>query len=105
MAIDALQSTIQSLQSVANMASGIESKAMSGGAGGFAGELQQSIRRVNNLQSKSEAGVKAFQAGDPNVNLNDVMVDMQKAGLAFTMATQVRNKMVGAYKEVMSMQV
>lgn len=105
MAIDALQSTLQSLQAVAKMASGIETKAMSGGAGGFAGELQQSIRRVNTLQSKSAAGVKAFQAGDPSANLNDVMVDMQKAGLGFTMATQVRNKLVGSYKEIMSMQV
>ena len=47
----------------------------------------------------------SFQAGDPNVALNDVMVDMQKADVAFQMGVQVRNRLVGAYKEIMNMQV
>jgi flagellar hook-basal body complex protein FliE len=33
------------------------------------------------------------------------MVDMQKAGLAFEMGVQVRNRVVNAYKEIMNMQV
>jgi flagellar hook-basal body complex protein FliE len=105
MAIDALHSTLQSLQSVASMASGVENKAVSDGANGFAGELQQSLRRVNKLQIDSQTNVKAFQAGDSGLTLNDVMIDMQKASLATNMATQVRNKLVGAYKDIMAMPV
>lgn len=105
MAIDALHSTLQSLQSVASMASGIQSKAVTDGASGFAGELQQSLRRVNRLQIDSQTNVKAFQAGDSGLTLNDVMIDMQKASLAMNMSTQVRNKLVGAYKDIMAMPV
>ena len=47
----------------------------------------------------------AFQAGDPNLQLNDVMVDMQKASVAFQMGLQVRNRLVSAYRDVMNMQV
>ncbi|WP_274644507.1 flagellar hook-basal body complex protein FliE [Pseudomonas serbica] len=105
MAIDALHSTLQSLQSVASMASGIESKAVSSAPTGFADELQQSLRRVNKLQIDSQTNVKAFQAGDSGLTLNDVMIDMQKASLATNMATQVRNKLVSAYKDIMAMPV
>ncbi|WP_338924945.1 flagellar hook-basal body complex protein FliE (plasmid) [Pseudomonas silesiensis] len=106
MAIDALQSTLQSIQSVASQAAGIQSKAVSDAATtGFAGELQQSLRRVNRMQMDSQSNVRAFQAGDPGVSLNDVMVDMQKASLAMNMTTQVRNKLIGAYKDIMAMPV
>lgn len=73
--------------------------------GGFAGELKNSIERINSLQQTSAATTKAFQLGDPNVSLNQVMVDKQKAGLAFDMGVQVRNKLVSAYKDIMNMQV
>lgn len=73
--------------------------------GGFAGELKQSIERINELQQTAAAKTTAFQLGDPNVSLNDVMIDKQKASLAFEMGVQVRNRLVGAYKEIMNMQV
>jgi len=38
------------------------------------------------------------------VALNDVMVDLQKANVAFQTGVQVRNKLVSAYQEMMSMQ-
>lgn len=72
---------------------------------GFASELKQSIDRINDLQQTSGAKTTAFQLGDPNVSLSEVMVAKQKAGLAFDMGVQVRNKLVSAYKEIMSMQV
>jgi flagellar hook-basal body complex protein FliE len=108
MSINAIQNTLQTLQSVAAQASG--SKATSGMAesaseSGFGGALRDSIRKVNEAQSASTAKAQAFQQGDPNLSLNEVMVDMQKAGIQFQMAVQVRNKLVSAYKEVMSMPV
>jgi len=75
------------------------------GQGGFADALQSSLERINHLQQTSKASSRAFQAGQPGVSLNDVMVDMQKASVAFEMGTQVRNRMVSAYKDVMNMQV
>ncbi|CAB0151056.1 Flagellar hook-basal body complex protein FliE [Pseudidiomarina piscicola] len=72
---------------------------------GFAAELKQSVEKINELQQTSGAKTTAFQLGDPNVSLSEVMVAKQKAGLAFDMGVQMRNKLVGAYKEIMSMQV
>ena len=42
--------------------------------------------------------------GRPGVALNDVMVDLQKANVAFQTGLQVRNRLVAAYQEVMSLQ-
>ena len=44
-------------------------------------------------------------SGDESVNLADTMVAMQKASLSFESVVQVRNKVLSAYQEVMSMSV
>ena len=43
--------------------------------------------------------------GAPDISLNDVIIDMQKASIGFQTAVQVRNKLVAAYKEISSMAV
>ncbi|MFA7668485.1 MAG: flagellar hook-basal body complex protein FliE [Burkholderiaceae bacterium] len=73
--------------------------------GGFAAELQQSLARVSEMQNTANVQANAFQAGAPDVSLNDVMVDMQKAGIAFQATLQVRNRLVQAYQEIASMPV
>ncbi|MBY5967839.1 flagellar hook-basal body complex protein FliE [Halomonas denitrificans] len=73
--------------------------------GGFADALKSSIQRINELKATADTQAKAFQAGVPGVELNDVMVDMQKASVAFQMGQQVRNRLVSAYRDVMNMQV
>ncbi|RYJ03898.1 MAG: flagellar hook-basal body complex protein FliE, partial [Acetobacteraceae bacterium] len=47
----------------------------------------------------------AFERGAPDVALSDVMIDMQKAGIAFQTAVQVRNRLVSAYQEIAGMPV
>lgn len=74
-------------------------------AGGFAAELRHSIQRINALQIDAVDKGKAFQAGDPSVTLNDLMIDIQKASVAFEFGKQVRNRIITAYQEVMRMQV
>ena len=46
----------------------------------------------------------ASELGKPGVALNDVMVDLQKANVAFQTGLQVRNRLVTAYQEVMNLQ-
>ncbi len=72
---------------------------------GFPAELQRSIRRVTGAQNAATAQAKAFEMGAPDVSLNDVMIDLQKASIGFQTAVQVRNKLVAAYKEISSMAV
>ncbi|WP_028455141.1 flagellar hook-basal body complex protein FliE [Chitinilyticum litopenaei] len=67
--------------------------------------LKQSIDQVNQVQQSAQAQQQAFQSGDPEANLQDVMVSLQKASLNFQTMVQVRNKLVSAYQEIMNMQV
>lgn len=71
----------------------------------FAQVLQQSINSVNQTQQQAKAAAEQFSAGDPNANLHEVMVDLQKASLSFQEMVQVRNKLVTAYNDIMNMPV
>lgn len=108
MSSSVIQSVLQQMQTLATQAAGAAGRVSEASAmtpGGFAGELQAATQRIDRLQRTANAKADAFQAGDPGVALNDVMVDMQKASVAFQMGVQVRNRLVSAYKEVMNMQV
>ncbi|MDR3427987.1 MULTISPECIES: flagellar hook-basal body complex protein FliE [Silvimonas] len=75
------------------------------GASDFAGMLKSSIDQVSQVQNSAEAQQTAFQSGDPQTDLQDVMVSLQKASLSFQTMVQVRNKLVSAYQEIMNLQV
>ncbi len=79
--------------------------AADGGSGDFAQMLKASVDQVNTAQQNAQRLAEAFELGDSSVNLAQVMVEMQKASLSFQAMTQVRNKLVSAYQEIMSMQV
>ena len=91
----------------------VVSKAESGLSVGAAPLAHRRLRRRAatldpSCHGRSERGqrpAKAFELGAPDVSLNDVMVDMQKASIGFSTAIQVRNKLVAAYKEISSMAV
>lgn len=71
----------------------------------FADLLKQSIDKVNQTQQAGSALSQSFQKGDPNVELTEVMVSLQKANVSFQAMVEVRNKLVSAYQDVMNMQV
>ena len=75
------------------------------GSVSFAAVLRNGIERVNEAQAQSSAAQRAFERGDPNVDLPQVMIDMQKASIAFRGAVEVRNRMISAYQEIMNMPV
>lgn len=109
MSSPAIQAALQQMQGLASQAAGQQlsgsHSAAAVGQGGFGSELQASIQRINQLQKSAAAKAEAFQAGDPNIELNDLMVDMQKSSVAFQMGLQVRNRLVTSYRDVMNMQV
>jgi flagellar hook-basal body complex protein FliE len=70
---------------------------------GFGELLRNSIDAVNGNQRQARELQQAFETGDKRVDLSEVMVAMQKASLSFQAMTQVRNKLVEAYREVMGM--
>jgi len=71
----------------------------------FANVLKSSLDQVSAAQKKSSDMSQSFSMGDDNVNLSDVMIAMQKASISFQTSIQVRNKLVSAYRDIMTMQV
>lgn len=71
----------------------------------FADVLKSTIDQVNSAQQTSQEMQKQFELGDEGVNLQDVMVSLQKASLSFQTMVQARNKLVTAYQDIMNTQV
>jgi flagellar hook-basal body complex protein FliE len=76
-----------------------------GAPGSFAAALQSSLDQVSAAQNRASELGKQFEKGQGNVDLNDVMLAMQKANVGFQAAVQVRNRLVGAYQTIMNMQI
>ncbi len=73
------------------------------GATEFANLLKQGIDSVNQSQQSANALATAFEKGTPGVELPQVMLEMQKASVSFRAVTEVRNRLVNAYQEIMNM--
>ncbi len=108
MAIDTrnLDQMLTQLRSVAALAQGkpADQTAAIGGAD-FGQALKAAIDQVNQAQQQAQQMTEDFTAGKNDVNLQDVMVNLQKANLSFQQMVQVRNKLVSAYNDIMTMQV
>jgi flagellar hook-basal body complex protein FliE len=109
--ISPIASAMQQIQQMATQAAGSDSPdlnniAESGASSGeFASLLQNSLKKVSARQAYGTSEAHAFELGAPNVALNDVMVDLQKANIAFQEAVEVRNKLATAYTTIMQMSV
>jgi flagellar hook-basal body complex protein FliE len=72
---------------------------------GFAELLRASIAGVNEAQATAQDMAASLERGDPSVGLPEVMVALQKASLSFQAMTEVRNRLVSAYQEIMNMPI
>lgn len=75
------------------------------GGADFAQVLKGALDEVNQAQQQAQQMARDFSSGKPEVNLQDVMVNLQKANLSFQQMVQVRNRLVSAYQEIMNMQI
>jgi flagellar hook-basal body complex protein FliE len=71
----------------------------------FASLMAQSLDQVNQTQQNATDLATKFEKGVPGVELADVMIEMQKASVSFRGVTEVRNRMVSAYQDIMNMQI
>ncbi len=71
----------------------------------FASLLKGSIDSVNDTKKQAGKLAEAFEKGDPQVDLAQVMVALQKASISFQTMTTVRNKLVEAYKDIKNMPI
>lgn len=71
--------------------------------GEFGTLLKQSIKEVNDRQKIAAKLAERFELEDPDVDLAQVMVEKQKASIAFEALVQVRKNLLKAYNDIMSM--
>jgi flagellar hook-basal body complex protein FliE len=95
----ALQATAASS---ATGASGTASSAANSGIP-FFGMLQAMVQQTSTLDKQAGQAVTGLMNGS-GVEIHDAMIATQKADMAFELALQMRNKAVGAYQQMMSMQ-
>jgi flagellar hook-basal body complex protein FliE len=76
------------------------------GAGGadFAAALKSAIKEVNTLQGQAGDAATAYERGE-TTDIAAVMLAKQQASVGFETTLQVRNKLLSAYKDIMSMPV
>jgi flagellar hook-basal body complex protein FliE len=66
--------------------------------------LQAAFQNVDHLQTEANQAIQRLTV-DGSVNIHQAMIAMEKADLSFRLMTQIRNKLIEAYQEVMRMPV
>lgn len=70
----------------------------------FGDALENAINKVDGAQKAADGQIEAFVSGEQE-NLHEVMIAMNEAKLSFQLMTEVRNRMLETYQELMRMQV
>ena len=75
-----------------------------GNGGGFGEAMKTALDKENELQQNSTAMTEAYERGEVT-DIAAVMLSRQQASVGFEATMQVRNKLLSAYKDIMSMPV
>lgn len=106
----AMRSAILEKNSALQRAAGLGQAGASGAADSpaeakdFGDALRSALTEVNALQAQAGAVTDAYERGE-TTDIAAVMLARQKASIGFEATMQVRNKLLSAYKDIMSMPV
>lgn len=76
----------------------------SSSSGSFGDAVRQAVDALDSRQKGAEQEIARAVSGQ-SPDLHRTVIELQTADLGFQFALQVRNKLVGAYEEIMRMQV
>lgn len=96
--------TLKSIQAIPEPFASVSPKSTAPSGPGFGDLLKQAVEHVNSMQHQAGRLEDAVAQGE-SVNIHQAVIAGEKAGLSFRLMTQVRNKLVDAYEEIMRMQV
>ena len=74
------------------------------GQADFTKALSSALTEVNSLQTKAAASAESYERGE-STDIAAVMLSREQASVGFQATLQVRNKLLAAYKDIMSMPV
>jgi flagellar hook-basal body complex protein FliE len=72
--------------------------------GGFGEAMRAALHQVNEMQAQSASISEAYERGE-TTDIAAVMLARQQASIGFEATLQVRNRLLSAYKDIMSMPV
>lgn len=96
---------IQPTAHAASMAPGAAGAGGAAQAPAFGQLLAQGIESVNRSQQSASALADAWERGVSGVDLARVMIESQKASVSFRALTEVRNRLVTVYQDIMNMSI
>ena len=70
----------------------------------FGQMLEQSLKRVNQLQQEADASINDLATGK-QTDIHQTMIAVSKAEVSFELLMQIRNKVISAYDQIMRTQV
>lgn len=70
---------------------------------GFGNLINGALNSASSAENKAQQLAKSFELGDPSADLAKVMVAQAQAQVSFRAASEVRNRLVSAYQEIMNM--
>jgi flagellar hook-basal body complex protein FliE len=105
----AMRSAILEQNSALQRAAGLGQSAPTGeanatGRPAFGQALMNALSEVNSSQSRAGAVTEAYERGE-TTDIASVMLARQQASISFEATLQVRNRLLSAYKDIMSMPV
>lgn len=71
---------------------------------GFGSIIKSAVDSLDGVQKSAEAEISRAVTGE-STDLHRTIIELQSADLKFQFGLQVRNKLIGAYEEIMRMQV
>lgn len=109
MAIPAISDVLSQMQSI-NTINPVAIRESAGHANSvlpsdFASFLNSAITKISDTQNLANADAEAFERGEPDIELSEVMVNLQKATIGLQLGVQIRNRVIQAYQEIMNMPV
>jgi flagellar hook-basal body complex protein FliE len=96
-------SILEKSRTLGAVAEGTSARAAGNAADPAAG-FARALEAVNRLQGDSEQVTTAYERGETH-DIAEVMLSRQKASIAFEAALQARNRLLGAYRDIMNMPV
>jgi len=100
---------ISALTKISGLTEAFPVKEAAAGAGqnptlSFGKLMEEMVGKVSDLQNTADKSIQSLATGEGK-GLHEVMLAVEKASISFQMLTQVRNKAVEAYQEIMRMPV
>ncbi|AIQ59231.1 flagellar hook-basal body complex protein FliE [Paenibacillus borealis] len=93
----------QAVQPLAMKTPAAETSAVSGTGQSFGSYLENALNQVADQEQQAKDMSNKFVLGE--VNIDEAMISSQQALLSLQLTTQVRNKVIEAYQEIMRTQI